>query len=585
MLNDKTAVSRILREISQLLQVKGENSFKSRAYDMGADRIAGLNEDLATLVAEGRLEELPNIGEALAKKIAELVTTGKMTYFENLRAEFPPRLLELLRVQALGPKKVAALWKQLGVTDVPSLETACKEHKVRDLKGFGEKTEQKILDALELLKRAKGRFLLGEARPVAEELLASVRAVPGVIRASIGGSTRRWAETVSDVDIIASAENALPVLETFAKHPRVAQVLGSGESKCSVRLWENDLQVDLRVLPDEDFATALHHFTGSKAHHIRLRGLAQDRGLKISEWGVHRGEEKLSVKDESVLYGLLGMQYVPPELREDWGEIEAALEQGVPSDLLTLEDVNGITHSHSSWSDGNASLEQMANTARELGLKYLTVTEHSQIASYANGLSLDRLREQWDEIDRLNETFTDFRLIKGIEVDILDDGALDFPDNVLDKLEIVIASIHTRHQLDEAAMTKRVLHAFDNPFVHVFGHPTGRLINTRPAYGLKLEAVFEKAAARGVVVEVNGNPHRLDLKAEQVRQALKAGVKLVVSSDSHSREEVRTNLMFAVATARKGWARKGDVLNTLPPDAFVRSLKELRGGASLASGA
>ncbi len=575
-LNDKTAVARVLRDIAQLLQLRGDHAFKSRAYEMGAERIAGLTEDLGELVSEGRLEELPGIGDSLAKKIAELVSTGKMAYFEALRAEFPPRILELLSVPDLGPKKVAALWKQLEVTDLASLEAACNAKKVRDLKGFGEKTEEKILAGLALLKRSHGRFRLGDVRPLAEELLKTVRAAPGVVRASLGGSTRRWSETVADVDIIASAPEAQPVLEAFAKDPRVASVIGSGESKCSVRLWQDDLQVDLRVLPDEDFATALHHFTGSKAHHIRLRSLAQDKGLKISEWGVHRGEEKLPIQDERDLYALLSMQYVPPELREDWGEVEAALGGDLPSDLITVEDVLGATHSHSTWSDGVATLAQMAQTARSVGLRYLTVTEHSQAANYANGVTEDRLKAQWDEIDQLNAGFTDFRLLKGIEVDILDDGALDFPDHILDKLEIVIASIHTRHQLDEAAMTARVLHAFDNPFVHVFGHPTGRLINSRPAYGLKMDAVLEKAAEKGIAVEVNGNPHRLDLCAEQVRAALARGVKLVVSSDSHAPAEVGGNLLYAVATARKGWARRGDVLNTLGADAFAQTLRERR---------
>ncbi len=575
-LNDKPAVARVLREISALLQLRGEHAFKSRAYDMGADRIAGLTEDLGELVAQGRLQELDGIGDSLAKKISELVTTGRMTYFDELRAEFPPRILELLAVPDLGPKKAAALWKQLGVTDLASLEAACKEQRVRTLKGFGEKTEEKILAGLALLARSRGRFRLGDVRPLAEELLRNVLAVPGVVRASLGGSTRRWSETVADVDIIASAPDAQPVLQAFASDPRVATVLGSGESKCSVRLWQDDLQVDLRVLPDEDFATALHHFTGSKAHHIRLRGLAQEKGYKLSEWGVHQGEQKVPISDEREIYALLGMQYVPPELREDWGEVDAALEGRLPTDLLTFEDVLGITHSHSTWSDGNATLEQMAQTARSVGMRYLTVTEHSQAANYANGVTEDRLRAQWDEIDRINAQLPDFRLLKGIEVDILDDGALDFPDSVLERLEVVIASIHTRHQLDEAAMTKRVLRAFDNPYVHIFGHPTGRLINSRPAYGLKMEAVMEKAAERGIAIEVNGNPHRLDLCAEQVRMALARGVKLVVSSDSHAPSEVGTNLLYAVATARKGWARRMDVLNTLDPDAFTQTLREAR---------
>jgi DNA polymerase (family X) len=377
---NRDAVAKILRDISLLLQLKGENAFKSRAYDIGADRIAGLTEDLAPLVSEGRLQELPGIGQALALKITELVTTGKLDYYERLKAEFPPGLLELLRVPDVGPKKVALLWSELKVGSVDELELACQQGRVRELKGFGEKSEAKILEGIALYKRVHAtlRRPLGEVLPLARALLAHVEAAPGVVRASLAGSVRRGNETVGDVDLIASAAEAGPVLDALASAPGVAQVLGKGDSKCSVRLVEGDLQVDLRVLPDEDYATALHHFTGSKAHHVRLRGLAQDRGLRISEWGVQREDgTKLSIPTEDALYAALGMQPVPPELREDNGEIEAALAGSLPHDLVTLEDVVGAVHAHSTWSDGRNSLEEMARAAQALGLRYLTVTEHS----------------------------------------------------------------------------------------------------------------------------------------------------------------------------------------------------------------
>ena len=405
-------------------------------------------------------------------------------------------------------------------------------------------------------------------------MLGVIRSAPGVQRASLAGSVRRRQELVGDIDLIASAPDVEPVFDALVHAPGVASVMGRGESKCSVRLTAGDLQVDLRVLPDEDFATALHHFTGSRAHHVRLRGLAQDsRELKLSEWGVHRKDgSKVQVLDETALYALLGMQFIPPELREDAGEIEAALGGRLPEDLLALADVQGIVHSHSTWSDGRNSLEQMARAARDLGVGYLTVTEHSEAAIYAGGLKPDDLKRQWDEIDAVNEKVPGLRLLKGIEVDILESGALDYSDAVLEKLEVVIASVHVRHSMDEAQMTERVLRALDNPFLQILGHPTGRLLAHRDPYPLHMERVLDRAAERGVAVEVNGNPRRLDLKAEHVRLAVERGVKLVVSCDAHGVEDLG-NLPYAVGNARRGWARKSDVLNTLGPDAFVKAVR------------
>ncbi|GHG73407.1 DNA polymerase/3'-5' exonuclease PolX [Comamonas sp. KCTC 72670] len=574
---DKATVAQVLRDISLLLQLQGESGFRVRAYDMAADRIAGLPQDLGTVVAEGRLESLPGIGPALAEKISELVTTGRLGYLEELRAQFPPGLLELTQLPDVGPKKVARLWKELEVSGIEELERACREGRVRQLSGFGAKSEAKMLEGIALYRRARGeRKLLGDVMPVAAALLERVKAAPGVVRASLGGSVRRQAETVADVDIIASAPQAGPVLDALANAPGVATVLGKGDSKCSVRLEAGDLQVDLRVLPDEDFATALHHFTGSKAHHIRLRNLGHERGLKISEWGIHRDDgTKVPVKEESDLYALLDMQYVPPELREDTGEFEAAREGTLPQDLVTLEDIQGAVHAHSTWSDGRNSLEEMALAARALGLKYLTVTEHSEAAIYAGGLKEDDLKRQWEEIDRVNAAIPGVRLLKGIEVDILESGALDYADSLLEQLEVVIGSIHVRHGMDEDQMTRRLLAALDNPCLQILGHPTGRLINSREPYPVRMEELLERAAERGVAVEVNGKPARLDIKAEYVRQAVKRGVRLVVSCDAHQKEDLR-NLAFAVATARRGWARKGNVLNTLPADRFISALRDRR---------
>src|SRR6266849_4981560 len=543
---EKAKVVHALRDIALFLQLKGENAYRCRAYEIAADRIAGITEDLAVLASENRLRDLPGIGVALAEKINELVSTGRMQFLESLRAEFPAGILDLLKIPDLGPRKAAMLWRQLEIGDLASLESACRAGKVAELKGFGEKTQEKLLSAIDFFRRSRGRRRLGDVLPVANDLLDRVKAVQGVQRASLGGSVRRFCETVGDIDIIASATEPQTVLQAYATFPQVSQILGQGDSKCSVRLLPDDLQADLRVLPDEDYATALHHFTGSKAHHIRLRGLAHDRGLKISEWGIHRGEQKLPIQSEAQIYQLLDMQYVPPELREDCGEVEVAQDRALPQDLLQREDLLGLVHSHSTWSDGRNSLE---------GLK-----------------------RQWDEIDQINEKISGFRLLKGIEVDILESGELDFPETVLEKLDVVIGSIHVRFQMDEEQMTKRVLRAFDNPHLHIFGHPTGRLIQSREPYPLRMEAVAEKAALQGIALEVNGNPKRLDLKAEHVRIALEHGTKLVASADAHSLEDL-DNLRFAAGTARKGWARKGDVLNTLPATEFVAKLKSLRQSA------
>jgi DNA polymerase (family 10) len=363
-LNDKAAVANALKDLGLYLQIKGENSFKTRAYDIASERIAGLADDLGQLVAEKRLTELEGVGASIAAKITELVTTGRLELLETLKHEYPPGILELLRVPDLGPKKAKLLFELLGVGTIDELEAACKANRVRDLKGFGQKTEEKLLQGIALARRTgTGRKLLADVLPRALGLLEHVKKAPGVTRASLGGSVRRMRETVADVDIIASAPEAAPVFDHFVKHPDVREVIGAGDSKASVRLREGDLQVDLRVLPDVDFATALHHFTGSKGHHIKLRSLAIDKGLKLSEWGVHRGDEKLPIIDEAELYAMLGMQYVPPELREDWGEIEAALEHRLPRDLLEAADITGNIHSHTSWSDGRASLLDMAQAA------------------------------------------------------------------------------------------------------------------------------------------------------------------------------------------------------------------------------
>ena len=419
--------------------------------------------------------------------------------------------------------------------------------------------------------------LLGDVLPEADTLLEHLRmTAPGLHQLSLTGDLRRRTELVGGaVELLVSADDPAPVLEAFTGALGVAEVLQREQARCTVRMGD-DMRVSLRVLPEEDFAPVLHALTGSKAHLTRLHALARQQGLHLSHRGLHRSDgTRLPAPDEATLYRLLGMQYIPPELREDTGELEAALAGRLPEDLIALEHLQGAVHAHSTWSDGRNSLEEMARSARSLGLRYLTVTEHSQSAIYAGGLKVEALRRQWEEIDRLNATLPGIRLLKGIEVDILESGALDYPDGVLEQLEVVIGSIHVRHGLDEERMTRRVLRAMDNPHLHILGHPTGRLLQRRAPYPLRVEAVLDKAAERGVAVEVNGNPQRLDLKDQHVRQAVQRGVRLVMSCDAHDVVSLG-NLRYAVATARRGWTRREDVLNTLPADRFVSTLRELR---------
>jgi DNA polymerase (family X) len=592
---DKPTAVAALRELSLYLQLTGQGGFKTRAYDIAADRLSGLNDDLAALIEQNTLVDVPGIGASIATKLAELRSTGKIDALEQLKAQFPSTILQLLKVPDLGPKKVRALFDALNIGDIAALEKACLAHEVRALKGFGEKTEEKLLAGIAIarkLESAGERKRLDEAQPFADALLAFLNECPAVIRSSVGGSVRRQKETVADVDVLVSTADAETVFAHLLTFPQIDTVIARGPSKTSVRLKESALQIDVRALPDEDFATALHHFTGSKAHHIRLRSLALSQGYTVSEWGVFRSEtardaakgseklakhlsstEKMRIADEGELYQLLGMQYVPPELREDAGEIEAALKHGLPR-LVQLSDIIGNVHSHTVWSDGSNSLLEMALAAKALGLQYFTVTEHSQTSGYANGLKLDRLKKQWDEIDSVNSQVSGITLLKGIESDILEDGSLDYPDAVLSQLDVVIGSIHQRHSQDEAAMTARILNAFDNPFLHIWGHPTGRLLLRREPSAMRMNEIFEKAAAKGIVIEINGCPERLDLAPELVREARRHGLQFSVSTDAHSVAQLPLHLQAAVSAARRGWVQASEVVNTLPLAQFLQRLQQ-----------
>jgi len=573
---DRREAARVLREVGALLQLKGEDPFKTRAYETAAARIEELTEErFAELVQGQKLDELPGVGEAISKKLLALCESGRLPYLDELRAEFPPGMLDLLRVPDLGPKKAAALWRELKVGSIDELAQACRDGRVRSLKGFGAKTESRLLLNIASMPDGDGRRPLGDVRPIALELAARLRGVPGVSHAEAAGSVRRFRETVNDADIVVAAADANPAFEALVGSPAVARVLGRGDTKCSVVLRDG-LQVDVRVVPEESWATALHHFTGSKAHHVRLRGLAREKGLTISEWGVERleGGERLPIHSEAELYAALGLPFVPPEMREDQGEIEAGLQGKLPRPI-EADDLAGLVHAHTRDSDGQATILEMAQAAGQRGACYLTITDHSRSAGYAGGLSVERLQAQWEEIAQVQALVPEVSLLKGSEVDILEDGTLDFPDEVLSKLDVVIASIHSRFKMDEEAMTARLLKALDNPFVDVLAHPTGRLIGKRPPYAFKLETVLDRAARNKVAIEINGNPERLDLSAEHARQAVARGVKLVLTTDAHT-VSCLSHLEYAVATARRGWVRREDVLNCLEVEPFLAALKSRR---------
>lgn len=564
-MTDKTAIADALRELGTLMLIKGENAFKVRAYETGAQAIDDLKDDLGVLVDEGRLTEVRGIGAALAARIAELHLTGRCAALEELRRELPAGIPDLMRVPQLGPKKIAALHKALGIQGVADLKVACQEGRVRAVKGFGEKTERNILDGIAQFESLDERLLLHQATELGERVLLHLRAAPFVGRAEIAGSLRRCQETIGDIDVlvVAQGERTAELLEHLHRFPSCASVVpqepADGASGFLMRLADGKL-VDLRVVVPAKFAPALHRMTGSAAHLHRLHSHAVERGLVLRPADTEEG-----------IYHQLGLPYIPPELREDQGEVEAARAGTLPDDLITLADIKGMVHCHTTYSDGKNSVEEMALAADEMGLKYLTITDHSQAAFYASGVKPDQLKAQWDEIARVQEKVR-VKLLRGTESDILADGALDYPDAVLEQMDVIIASVHSRMKMDEAAMTRRLVAAMRHPLFKIWGHALGRLLQKRPPFACDVEEVLDAIAASRAAIEVNGDPHRLDMEPRWLREARKRGIRFVISTDAHSVADLR-NLPYGVATARRGWVRRGEVLNTLPAEQFQQAVR------------
>jgi len=567
---DNIQIASTLETIGHLLDILGENSFKVRAYENAARAIEGLEVGAAAMAREGKLKGIPGVGDGIAKKVDELVQTGRMTYLEELKSKIPIGLLDILRIPSVGPKKVRALWQELGVTSLATLEKACTDHRVRMLKGFGEKTEYKILEGIKFVAVNAGRFRLDQVIPVARTLLTYVRSAPMVARTEVCGSIRRWKETIRDADILASSDAPEQVIAHFLKADGIKTVLGQGPTKCSVVL-NSGLQVDLRVVKDDEFAPALAYFTGSKEHNVLLRARAQRIGLSVNEYGVLAGDIRQKVASEEELYAMLGLAFVPPELREGRDEIDLA-EKGALPTLVRREDVIGVLHVHSNWSDGTADIGEMAEKARKQGLKYMGLSDHSKAGqAYNNGMTEKRLAQQMEEVARLNQGWTDFRILMGLECDILPDGTLDMDAELLSKLDFLIGSIHSRFDMPEPEMTDRICKALGNNNLDMLGHPTGRHLLSRDAYKVDLERVIQTAARHRKMIELNANPSRLDLDAAHVRRARELGVMVSINPDAHSVQGM-DDLEYGVATARRAGCSAKDVLNSRPMDEALKLL-------------
>jgi len=563
-------IAAFFEEIADRLEIQGANPFRIRAYRNAARTLGELPQEARVLLEKGEeLTRLPGIGDDLAAKVREIVDTGRCSLLERLRKELPPAVTELLQIPGLGPKRVKTLYHDLEVQTAEQLYRAARDGRIRTLPGFGEKTELNILQAVEAHVSQARRFKLAVAAQYADALTAFLQGVPGVEQVVVAGSFRRMRETVGDLDILVIAGASSPVMQHFTAYDEVEEVLSAGSTRASVIL-KCGLQVDLRVVAQASYGAALCYFTGSKVHNIAIRRIAQKRGLKVNEYGVFRGDARIAGADEASVYKSVGLPFIPPELREDRGEIEAARDGRLPQ-LVEFTDLRGDLHAHTRATDGHDSLRGMADAARALGLEYLAITEHSRHLTVAHGLDPRRLARQCDEIDRLNAELDGITLLKGIEVDILEDGSLDLPDEVLGRLDLVVGAVHSQFHLSRAKQTERILRAMDHPHFTLLAHPSGRLIEQREPYDVDMLRIIRHAKARGCFLELNAHPERLDLLDTHCQMAKEEGVLVSINSDAHSRFDF-AHLKYGVGQARRGWLEKDDVLNTRPLTALRRLL-------------
>jgi len=568
---DNSAIAQVFSNIADLLDIKGEDWYRVRAYRRAAEAIAQHPEDLAALWEEGRLEEIPGVGKAIAGKVDELLRTGELGFYERLKSEIPDGVLSLLGIPGVGPRTASLLYHELGLVSIPDVETAARQHKLRNLKGLGAKSEERILEGIQMLHRISGRYLLATALPVSEEMVAALQHCPAAHSVTPAGSLRRCAPTVGDIDILAASARPQEVVDFFVSLPQVSEVRSHGDTKATVYL-DSGLQVDLMVLEEAHYGSLLQHFTGSKDHNADLRGLARRQGLSLSEYGFqHEDGTITSCATEEEVYGTLGLEWIPPELREARGELEAAQEGRLPH-LMSEADLKGDLHTHTTYSDGASTIEEMALAARARGYEYILITDHSQGLGVAGGLSAEDFQRQRREILALNERLAPFRVLSGVELEIRGDGSLDLPDDVLAQFDLVVASVHLSLRQEKKLMTSRIVAALRNPHVDIIAHPTGRLLGQRESVALDFERIVEEAARTGTMLEVNAQPNRLDLDGELARMAIEAGVLLALGSDAHHAEGLAV-MRFGVATARRGWAEPTNVANSLPAHQLLARLK------------
>jgi DNA polymerase (family 10) len=567
-------IADMFNEIASLLELKGENPFRIRSYQRAAQNIGGHAQDVAGM-ADDELRSIAGIGPDLVGKIRQFLETGRIDLHEELKREIPSGILDVLHVPGIGPKTAKMLYEKAGIRSLDDLETQSREGRLAGLPGIQKKTEENILKGIDTLRRGRERHPLGRALPVAYDIVRKLRAKAPLGRISLAGSIRRWKETVKDIDIVATSVKPAKVIEVFSGLSIVREVLARGTTKASIRT-KDGIQVDLRVVPEISFGAALQYFTGSKDHNIRLREMASRAGLLCNEYGIFREADgkRIGGRREGEIYTAVGLPFIPPELREDGGEFEAAAAGELPR-ALTVGEIRGDLHVHTNWSDGAHDLDAMVRAAKRKGYRYIAITDHSKGLGIARGLDEKRLRDQMARIDDANRSLRDFRILKGIEVDVRGDGTLDLPDGVLGELDIVVASIHSGFRQSRERITARLLSAVRNPLVGIIAHPTGRLLGERDPYDADMEAVLREAAARGVAMEVNAHPARLDLSDYHVRMAKRYGVPLVISTDAHVNAHF-DYMEYGVATARRGWAVAGDVLNTLPCRILLKRVRSGR---------
>jgi DNA polymerase (family 10) len=571
-------LAKMFYEIAEYLEMDGV-PFKPYAYQKAATTLETMKEDVEDLYQTGgvkALKALPGVGEAIAKKIEEYLTTGKLRYYEDFKEKMPMDLDEIIRVEGMGPRRAKVLFEKLGVKNLKELEEAARGRRVAPLSGFGEKTEKNILEAIEFLKRSKGRFLLGDILPVAEEVLEKLRKVKGVERADMAGSLRRMKETIGDVDFLVVSRDPEGVMNVFVSLPGVEKIWAKGKTKSSVRMAEG-FDMDVRVIAPESYGAALQYFTGSKEHNIALRKIAIGRGFKLSEYGLFKGSKNVVAKAEEEIYRRLGLQWIPPEMREDRGEVGLA-EGGKLPDLISQEDIQGDLHVHSDWDGGSDSIEKIAETAREMGYQYAGISDHTKFLKIERGLDEKKIRERNREIDRLNEKRKKaglrFRILKGCEANIMSDGSIDIKDEVLAELDFVIAGIHSQFKMTRAEMTERIIRALRNPHVDILSHPTGRILKRRGEYDADFDRLLKVAREERKILEINAYPERLDLNDANIMKAIKASVRMVINTDAHHVDQLDM-MRFGVAQARRGWAEKKDIINAWPVEELLKTLRSI----------